>query len=73
MSGIDVEQEWKLLIGGEHISTASHYEIIDPNTTKLIGRAPEATVEQALQAAGDMPDDRKIVVGLGTEHAEGSG
>ena len=51
MSGIDVEQEWKLLIGGEHISTTSHYEIIDPNTTKLIGRAPEATVEQALQAA----------------------
>ena len=50
MSGIDVDQEWKVLIGGEHVSTSSHYEIIDPNTTHIVGKAPEATVDQALEA-----------------------
>ncbi len=51
MSGIDVDQEWKLLIGGEQVSTSSNYDIIDPNTTQLVGKAPEASVEQTLLAA----------------------
>ncbi|MCH1512135.1 MAG: aldehyde dehydrogenase family protein [Acidimicrobiales bacterium] len=51
MSGIDVEEEWKILIGGEHVSTENHYDIIDPNTTEVIGHAPEATDQHAIEAA----------------------
>lgn len=51
MNGIDVEEEWKILIGGEHVSTENHYDIIDPNTTEVIGHAPEATEEHAIEAA----------------------
>ena len=47
----NVDEDYKLLIGGEWVSTADHYDIIDPNTTKLVGRAPEATVQQADDAA----------------------
>ena len=47
----DVDKEYKLLIGGEWVSTSATYDIVDPNTTKLVGRAPEATVEQATEAA----------------------
>jgi phenylacetaldehyde dehydrogenase len=47
----NVDEEYRLLIGGEWVSTADHYDIIDPNTTKLVGRAPEATVQQADDAA----------------------
>mgnify|MGYP001458408890 CR=1 FL=1 len=47
----NVDEEYKLLIGGEWVSTADHYDIIDPNTTELVGRAPEATVQQANDAA----------------------
>jgi phenylacetaldehyde dehydrogenase len=47
----DVDDEYKLLIGGEWVATADHYDIIDPNTTEVVGRAPEATVQQALDAA----------------------
>lgn len=48
---IDVDREWQLLIDGQWVSTADHYDIIDPNTTHLVGRAPEATVAQAQDAA----------------------
>ncbi len=51
MSKIDVDEEWRILIGGERISTKDHYDIVDPNTTQVIGRAPEATAEHALAAA----------------------
>jgi len=51
VSGIDVEEEWKILIGGEHVSTENHYDIIDPNTTEVIGHAPEATDQHAIEAA----------------------
>lgn len=51
MNGIDVEEEWKILIGGEHVSTENHYDIVDPNTTEVIGHAPEATAEHAIEAA----------------------
>lgn len=47
----NVDEEYKLLIGGEWVATADHYDIIDPNTTELVGRAPEATVQQANDAA----------------------
>jgi acyl-CoA reductase-like NAD-dependent aldehyde dehydrogenase len=51
VNGIDVEEEWKILIGGEHVSTENHYDIVDPNTTEVIGHAPEATAEHAIEAA----------------------
>lgn len=47
---IDVQKEWKLFIGGEWVPTGSTYEVIDPNTTNLVGHAPEATAAQALDA-----------------------
>ncbi len=47
---IDVQKEWKLFIDGRWVPTASTYEIIDPNTTKVVGYAPEATAAQALEA-----------------------
>ena len=51
MADIDQDYEWKLIVGGEEISTSAHYDIIDPNTTGIVGKAPEATVQQTLQAA----------------------
>ena len=39
------------LLVGERISTKDHYDIVDPNTTEMIGHAPEATAEHALAAA----------------------
>lgn len=51
MANIDQDYEWKLIVGGEEISTSAHYDIIDPNTTGIVGKAPEATVQQTLQAA----------------------
>ncbi len=47
-----VEREWRLLVGGEWIAPDDGtYEVVDPNTTELVGRAPEASVEQAREAA----------------------
>lgn len=51
MTTIDVDREWTLRIGGEAVSTADTYDIVDPNSTEVIGRAPEATVDHADQAA----------------------
>ena len=51
MNEVHVDEDWGILIGGERISTTDHYDIVDPNTTEVIGRAPEATVEHALAAA----------------------
>ena len=51
---IDPQEQWRLLIGGEWTATASTYEIIDPNTTNVVGHAPDATVadtEAAIAAA----------------------
>ncbi|MCB0996030.1 MAG: aldehyde dehydrogenase family protein, partial [Acidimicrobiales bacterium] len=48
---IDVDEQWKLLIGGEWVRTDETYDIIDPNSTELVGRAPEATVGHAQAAA----------------------
>lgn len=52
----DVDKEYKLLIGGEWVLPSGTYDIIDPNTTKLVGRAPEATVQQANDAAAAAKD-----------------
>jgi acyl-CoA reductase-like NAD-dependent aldehyde dehydrogenase len=52
----DVDAEYRLLIGGEWVATADHYDIIDPNTTEVVGRAPEATVQQANDAAAAAKD-----------------
>ena len=46
VANIDQDYEWKLIVGGEEISTSTHYDIIDPNTTGIVGKAPEATVQQ---------------------------
>ena len=52
MSTIDVDRKWKLLINGEWVDPgAGTYEIIDPATTKTVGHAPEATVDQANDTA----------------------
>lgn len=50
-AGYDVDKRYKLWIGGEWVDTTDTYDIVDPNTTKLVGRAPEATRQQALDAA----------------------
>ncbi len=52
MSMIDVDKNWRLLIDGEWVEGgAGHYDIVDPHTTNVVGRAPEATVSQANDAA----------------------
>ena len=52
MSMIDVDKNWRLLINGEWVEPgAGHYDIIDPHTTRVVGRAPEAGVAQADDAA----------------------
>jgi phenylacetaldehyde dehydrogenase len=48
---VNVDEQYKLLIGGEWVATNDHYDIVDPNTTKVVGRAPEASVQQANDAA----------------------
>jgi acyl-CoA reductase-like NAD-dependent aldehyde dehydrogenase len=48
---IDVDHDYRLLIGGEWVATSDHYDIVDPNTTEVVGRAPEATVDHANDAA----------------------
>lgn len=45
------DEDYALYIDGEWVPTAEHYDIVDPNTTQVVGRAPEATVAQALDAA----------------------
>jgi len=47
MTGIDPQHEWKLLIDGAWVTPAGTYEIVDPNTTAVIGHAPEAVVADA--------------------------
>lgn len=48
---IDADREYRLYIGGEWVATEATYDIVDPNTTDVVGRAPEATVGQAADAA----------------------
>ncbi len=52
MTAIDGDKEWRLLIDGEWVAPESgSYEIIDPATTNVVGHAPEASVQQAHDAA----------------------
>ena len=44
---VDPQEEWRLLIGGEWTATSETYEIVDPNTTEVVGHAPEGTVADA--------------------------
>ncbi len=49
---IDVDKTWQLLIGGAWVDPAGGtYDIVDPNTTSVVGHAPEATAAQAEDAA----------------------
>ena len=50
MNKVHVDEDWRILIGGERISTTDHYDIVDPNTTEIIGRAPEAVSYTHLRA-----------------------
>ena len=52
---VDPQEKWRLLIGGEWTATSGTYEIVDPNTTAVVGHAPDGTVadaEAAITAAG---------------------
>ena len=52
MTAIEVEKNWQLLIDGDWVDPAGGtYEVIDPATTRVVGHAPEASVEQANDAA----------------------
>ncbi|MEM7142038.1 MAG: aldehyde dehydrogenase family protein [Actinomycetota bacterium] len=83
---IDVEKNWQLLINGEWVDPAGGtYDIIDPATTKVVGHAPEATVDQANDTAAAAKealaswrrlgrDERCAYIGrLGEEIAKRSG
>jgi len=48
---IDVDEQWKLLIGGSWIDAGASYEIVDPSTMAVVGHAPEATAAHAADAA----------------------
>lgn len=57
MRKIDVDEEWKLLINGEWVAPeGGTYDIINPNTTETVGHAPEASVQQANDAAAAAKD-----------------
>ena len=52
MSAIDVDKNWQLLIDGEWVDPAAGtYDVVDPATTEIVGHAPEASVQQAQDAA----------------------
>ncbi|WP_419919696.1 aldehyde dehydrogenase family protein [Candidatus Poriferisocius sp.] len=49
---VDIGEEYRLLIGGEWVTPdAGTYPIVDPNTTGVIGHAPEASASQVADAA----------------------
>ena len=49
---LNVDEEYPLLIGGEWVTPeAGTYEVVDPNTTQVIGHAPEASISQVNDAA----------------------
>ena len=52
MTGIDPDARYRLLIGGEWVDGAGGtYDVVDPATEELVGRAPEASADQARAAA----------------------
>lgn len=44
------DNEYRLLIGGEHIAAAGGYDVVNPATEQVVGVAPNASVEQAHDA-----------------------
>ena len=46
-TAIDPQEEWKLLVGGEWTPASGTYEIVDPNTTAVVGHAPDGSVADA--------------------------
>ncbi len=52
MSSINPDAQYRLLIGGEWVDgAAGTYDIVDPASEEVVGRAPEADVAQAHAAA----------------------
>nr|MCQ3812361.1 aldehyde dehydrogenase family protein [Acidimicrobiia bacterium] len=52
MEPLNTDEEYRLLIGGEWVAPgAGTYEIVDPNTARVIGHAPEASMAQVADAA----------------------
>lgn len=47
----DVDKNYRMLIGGQWVDAPATYDIVDPNTTKVVGRAPDASARQAVDAA----------------------
>lgn len=50
-SGIDPQHVWDMVIGGERVIASDTYEVIDPNTTEVVGHAPDGTASHSEQAA----------------------
>ena len=49
---VNADEEYRLLIGGDWVvPEGGTYEIVDPNTTRVIGHAPEASRSQVADAA----------------------
>ena len=49
---VNVDEQYRLLIGGDWVAAESGtYEIVNPNTTQVIGHAPEASITQVNDAA----------------------
>lgn len=44
------DREYRLLIGGEDVSTGSHYDVVNPATEQVVGSAPDAAPDEARQA-----------------------
>ena len=49
-------EEYSLLIGGERVAAPDGYEVINPSTEKVVGMAPNASVEQAAAACSAARD-----------------
>ena len=41
------KSDYRLLIGGERVAAASGYDVVNPSTEQVVGRAPDASVAQA--------------------------
>jgi acyl-CoA reductase-like NAD-dependent aldehyde dehydrogenase len=47
---IEPDHDHRLLIGGEWVTSPGTYDVVNPATEQLVGRAPEATVDQVADA-----------------------
>jgi acyl-CoA reductase-like NAD-dependent aldehyde dehydrogenase len=52
LDAVDADKEYRLLVGDEWVAGGDGtYEIVNPATEQVVGHAPEASVDQAQQAA----------------------